>query len=183
MGFESCHPAVNFIFFAAALYGTVCFNHRYFLRLPISALLPTASDAAESRAVAFNLCLLPLILVFALYYSSYHHFGVTVLRQNFIGNNLTVESFVYGLVIGLRFATLCMWLEAMFRVVSSDKVVYLFGRVSRGCPYSSRSCCDSFPESVGRQGKSTSPKRELAVAAIRAMSFGGLSTACGYPPC
>ena len=53
-----------------------------------------------------------------------------VLRQNFIGNNLTVESFVYGLVIGLRFATLCMWLEAMFRVVSSDKVVYLFGRVS-----------------------------------------------------
>ena len=37
---------------------------------------------------------------------------------------------VYGLVIGLRFATLCMWLEAMFRVVSSDKVVYLFGKVS-----------------------------------------------------
>ena len=58
------------------------------------------------------------------------HFGVTVLRQNFIGNNLTVESFVYGLVIGLRFATLCMWLEAIFRVVTSDKVVYIFGRVS-----------------------------------------------------
>lgn len=53
-----------------------------------------------------------------------------MLRQNFIGNNLTVESFVYGLVIGLRFATLCMWLEAIFRVVTSDKVVYLFGRVS-----------------------------------------------------
>ena len=82
------------------------------------------------RAVIFSLCLLPLILAFALYYSSYHHFGVTVLRQNFIGNNLTVESFVYGLVIGLRFATLCMWLEAIFRVVTSDKVVYLFGRVS-----------------------------------------------------
>ena len=31
---------------------------------------------------------------------------------------------------GLRFATLCMWLEAIFRVVTSDKVVYLFGRVS-----------------------------------------------------
>ena len=82
------------------------------------------------RAVIFNLCLLPLVVCFALYYSSYHHFGVTVLKQNFIGNNLTVESFVYGLVIGLRFATLCMWLEAIFRVVTSDKVVYLFGRVS-----------------------------------------------------
>ena len=77
-----------------------------------------------------NLCLLPLILAFALYYSSYHHFGVTVLRKNFINNDITLESIVYGLVIGLRFATLCMWLEAMFRVVSSDKVVYLFGKVS-----------------------------------------------------
>ena len=82
------------------------------------------------RAVILNLCLLPLILAFALYYSSYHHFGVTVLRKNFINNDITLESIVYGLVIGLRFATLCMWLEAMFRVVSSDKVVYLFGKVS-----------------------------------------------------
>ena len=77
-----------------------------------------------------NLCLLPLILAFALYYSSYHHFGVTVLRKNFINNDITLESIVYGLVIGLRFATRCMWLEAMFRVVSSDKVVYLFGKIS-----------------------------------------------------
>ena len=130
MGFESCHPAVNFIFFAAALYGTVCFNHPVFLAAAYISAFAYSVRRCGKRAVAFNLCLLPLILVFALYYSSYHHFGVTVLRQNFIGNNLTVESFVYGLVIGLRFATLCMWLEAMFRVVSSDKVVYLFGRVS-----------------------------------------------------
>ena len=67
---------------------------------------------------------------FALYYSSYHHFGVTVLKQNFIGNNLTVESFVYGKETGLRAAAVCMRLSCLFRVVSSDKVLYLFGRVS-----------------------------------------------------
>lgn len=130
MSFENCHPAVNFIFFAAALYGTVSFNHPVFLAIAYVCAFAYSVKRCGKRAVAFNLCLLPLILVFALYYSSYHHFGVTVLRQNFIGNNLTVESFVYGLVIGLRAATLCMWLEAMFRVVTSDKVVYLFGRVS-----------------------------------------------------
>ena len=101
-----------------------------FLAIVYAGAFAYSVKRCGKRAVAFNLCLLPLILVFALYYSSYHHFGVTVLRQNFIGNNLTVESFVYGLVIGLRFATLCMWLEAIFRVVTSDKVVYLFGRVS-----------------------------------------------------
>ena len=130
MGFETCHPAVNFIFFAAAIYGTVSFMHPVFLAIVYAGAFAYSVKRCGKRAVIFSLCLLPLILVFALCYSSYHHFGVTVLRQNFIGNNLTVESFVYGLVIGLRFATLCMWLEAIFRVVTSDKVVYLFGRVS-----------------------------------------------------
>ena len=119
-----------FIFFAAALYGTVCFNHPVFLAIAYVSAFAYSVRRCGKRAAAVNLCFLPLILAFGLYYSSYHHFGVTVLRQNFIGNNLTVESFVYGLVKGMRFAILCMWLEAIFRVVTSDKVGYLFGRIS-----------------------------------------------------
>lgn len=130
MGFEACHPAVNFIFFAAAIYGAVSFKHPVFLAIAYVCAFAYSVKRCGKRAVIFNLCLLPLVLAFALYYSFYHHFGVTVLKKNFIGNNMTLESFIYGLVIGLRFATLCMWLEAMFRVVSSDKVVYLFGKVS-----------------------------------------------------
>ena len=130
MGFESCHPAVNFLFFAAVIYGSVAFQHPVFLA--ISCLCASAFSMKRNgkRAVIFNLCLLPLVVCFALYYSSYHHFGVTVLKQNFIGNNLTVESFVYGMVTGLRAAAVCVWLSCLFRVVSSDKVLYLFGRVS-----------------------------------------------------
>ena len=130
MGFESCHPAVNFLFFAAALYGAVRFDHPVFLAISYVSAFAYSVRRCGKRAVAVNLFFIPLILVFGLYYSSYHHFGVTVLRQNFIGNNLTVESFVYGLVKGLRFAILCMWLEVIFRVVTSDKVGYLFGRIS-----------------------------------------------------
>lgn len=33
MGFEACHPAVNFIFFAAAIYGAVSFKHPVFLAI------------------------------------------------------------------------------------------------------------------------------------------------------
>ena len=130
MGFESCHPAVNFLFFAAALYGAVRFDHPVFLAIAYVSAFAYSVRRCGKRAVAVNLFFIPLILIFGLYYSSYHHFGVTVLRQNFIGNNLTVESFVYGLVKGMRFAILCMWLEVIFRVVTSDKVGYLFGRIS-----------------------------------------------------
>ena len=33
MGFEACHPAVNFIFFAAVLYGSATFRHPVFLAI------------------------------------------------------------------------------------------------------------------------------------------------------
>ena len=130
MGFESCYPAVNFLFFAAVVYGSVAFRHPVFLAISCLCAFAFSMKRNGKRAVIFNLCLLPLVVCFALYYSSYHHFGVTVLKQNFIGNNLTVESFVYGMVTGLRAAAVCMWLSCLFRVVSSDKVLYLFGRVS-----------------------------------------------------
>lgn len=130
MGFESCHPAVNFLFFAAVIYGSVAFQHPVFLAISCLCAFAFSMKRNGKRAVIFDLCLLPLVVCFALYYSSYHHFGVTVLKQNFIGNNLTVESFVYGMVTGLRAAAVCMWLSCLFRVVSSDKALYLFGRVS-----------------------------------------------------
>lgn len=130
MGFEACHPAVNFIFFASVLYGAVHFQHPVFLAIAYVCAFCYSVKRSGKGAVIGNLCLLPLVLVFAVYYSAYHHFGVTVLRKNFIGNNMTLESLVYGLVIGFRAAAVCMWLRAMFQVVSSDKVVYLFGKVS-----------------------------------------------------
>lgn len=130
MGFESCHPAVNFLFFAAVLAAGAGFTHPVFLGLGYGCAFAYSVKRRGRRGAAFNLCLIPAGLLFALYYSTYHHFGVTVLGKNFLGNDLTVESFVFGLVIWVRAATTAMWLEAMFQVISADKVVYLFGRVS-----------------------------------------------------
>ena len=78
MGFESCHPAVNFLFFAAALYGAVRFDHPVFLAIAYVSAFAYSVRRCGKRAVAVNLFFIPLILIFGLYYSSYHHFGVTV---------------------------------------------------------------------------------------------------------
>ena len=116
MGFESCHPAVNFLFFAAVVYGSAAFQHPVFLAISCLCAFAFSMKRNGKRAVIFNLCLLPLVVCFALYYSSYHHFGVTVLKQNFIGNNLTVESFVYGMVTGLRSLFLTILLRFIPRI-------------------------------------------------------------------
>lgn len=130
MGFERCHPAVNFIYFAAVLTGTVTFQHPAFLMVSFLCAFAYSVKRNGWKAWIFNLCLLPLVAAFALYYSSYTHFGMTVLRQNMVGNNMTLESLVYGVVLGAIGASGSMWFSCVFSIFTTDKVVYLFGKAS-----------------------------------------------------
>lgn len=130
MGFERCHPGVNFIYFAAVLAGTVCFDHSAFLAVSFLCAFAYSAKRGGVRALVFDLCLLPLAAAFALYYSSYNHFGLTVLSRNMVGNNMTLEALVYGAALGITGAGVCMWLSCVFSVFTTDKVVYLFGKAS-----------------------------------------------------
>ena len=75
MGFEQCHPGVNLIFFIAVLVGTVTFRHPVYLAISFLSAFAYSVRCNGRKTVRFNLCLIPLAAVFALYYSSYHHFG------------------------------------------------------------------------------------------------------------
>lgn len=130
MGFEACHPAVNLIYFAAVIFGALAFQHPVFLAISFVCAFAYSVKRNGTKALVFNLCLLPCIVAFTLYYSSYHHFGMTVLRQNFIGNNMTMEALVYGVVLGTAVAGMIIWMSCVYSVFTSDKVVYLFGKVS-----------------------------------------------------
>lgn len=130
MGFERCHPAVNLIFFTAVIAGMILFQHPVVLALGFFCACAYSIQRNRGKAAIFDLCLLPCAAAFALYYSSYHHFGVTVLQQNFVGNNVTLESLVYGFVVGISVSGVCIWMSCVYSVFSTDKMVYLFGTVS-----------------------------------------------------
>ncbi len=130
MGFEKCHPAVNLIYFAAVIYGTVTFQHPIFLAISCLCAFAYSTKRNGWKAVAFNTALLVFVVGYALYYATFHHFGVTNLGTIFTGNRITLESLVYGLVIGVCVAGVMIWFSCVYSVFSSDKVVYLFGRVS-----------------------------------------------------
>lgn len=130
MRFDSYHPTINLIYFVSAIGCTIAFHHPVFLGISYLCAFLYSVKLNGKRSLIFNLCLIPLIFLYALVYSYYNHFGVTNLRRNFIGNEITLESVVFGLVIGLTAASVIMFFSCVFTVVSSDKVVYLFGRVS-----------------------------------------------------
>lgn len=128
MRFDSYHPAINFIFFAAVITAAITFDQPMFLA--VSYICPFIYSIALNgrRSAIFNTVLIPLVALFAFYYSSYNHFGVTNLAVNFIGNQITLESFVFGFVIGIKTASVLMWFSCVHNVISSDKVIYLLGR-------------------------------------------------------
>lgn len=130
MGFEKCHPMINFIYFTIVLYGMISFKHPIFLIISLSCAVLYSIKRNGVRAIVFAVALMPCVIAFALYYSSYTHFGITVLEQNLIGNNITLESLVYGLVLGCIVAGCMIWFSCIYSVFSSDKMVYLFGRIS-----------------------------------------------------
>ena len=130
MDFACYHPAINLIYFVSVIAGTFLFRHPVYLAVSLLSAFFYSVRRNRVRGLIFDLVLIPLAALFALYYASYHHFGVTVLRYNFIGNPLTLESLVYGLVLGSQWAVFFMWMSCVFSIFTADKAVYLFGRVS-----------------------------------------------------
>lgn len=130
MRFDSYHPVINLIYFVSAIVCTIWFHHPVFLGISYICAFVYSVKLNGKKTLIFNLCLIPLIFVYAAWYSYYNHFGITNLRQNFIGNQITLEAVVYGVVRGVTVAAVIMFFSCVFAVVSSDKVVYLFGRIS-----------------------------------------------------
>lgn len=130
MRFDSYHPMINLIYFASAITCTLLFDQPVFLAISFLAAFIYSVKLNGVRSLIFNLCLIPLIGAYAAWYSYYNHFGITNLRMNFIGNQITLEAVVVGIVRGTKLASVVMFFSCIFAVVTSDKVVYLFGRIS-----------------------------------------------------
>ena len=130
MKFDSYHPMINFIYFTAVIACTICFKHPVFLGIGYVCAFAYSVKLGGIKVFLLNLLFLLLGIMYALRYASYEHFGVTVLAVNMIDNQITLESFVYGLVNGFIFATVCMWCCCILMLITADKIVYLFGRIS-----------------------------------------------------
>lgn len=130
MRFDSYHPAINAIFFVAVILCSMVFRQPVYLLLSFCCAACYLTKLRGIRGLLFALTLLPLATLFALWYGFYHHFGITVLRHNFIGNSMTSESLLCGLTIGVAAASVLLWLGCMHAIFTADKIIYLFGRIS-----------------------------------------------------
>ena len=131
VGFRSAHPAAALLFFAFAF--TVSMASTHPLELGICFLCAAVCDLSLQMKKARRLLLgvlLPMILLISAFNGFYNHYGVTVLFVMKNGNNFTLEALIYGLVFAVRAAGAVLWLDAAGVVLQSDKIIFLFGRLS-----------------------------------------------------
>ena len=128
--FSSYHPLVNLVFFAEVLGFSMFLLHP--LCLAISLLCGLAYDLYLNGKKALGLCLkgiLPMMVFTALLNPIFNHGGVTILTYLPSGNPLTLESILYGFAAAAMLAAVVLWFACFNAVITSDKFVYLFGRI------------------------------------------------------
>ena len=130
MRFSDYHPGINACFFLAVLAGTVLFRHPVYLLLSFCTAGAWLVEQKGAKSLGFVGIAALIALAFALWYGSYHHFGVTPLWTNAVGNEITLESLLYGLMLGGMIGAVLVWLACLNFVFTTDKTVYLAGRIA-----------------------------------------------------
>ena len=121
---------VNFVYFTLVLMFSMFFMHPVYLT--VSLLCATAFSIRLSGKSALRpqlKFLLPTVLAVALINPAFSHAGVTILAYLPSGNPLTLESIVYGTAAAVMLAAVILWFSCFNVVMTTDKFVYLFGRV------------------------------------------------------
>lgn len=128
--FAGYHPIINFVFFAAVILITMFVVQPVLLVISFFASFCYSIYLNGKRAVKFNLLfLIPLLLIVAITNPLLNHAGVTILGYLPSGNPITLESIIRGLFYALMFVSVLMWFSCFNVIVTSDKIVYLFGRL------------------------------------------------------
>ena len=128
--FSSYHPMINFIYFALILVCTMFFMHPIFLVISLLSALCYAVELKGKKAVQISmLYLLPMMLMAAIINPVFSHEGATILTYLPSGNPLTLENIIYGMASSVMLAAVITWFACYSEVMTSDKFVYLFGRV------------------------------------------------------
>ena len=126
--FSKYHPAVNFLFFAAAIIAAVLIQHPAYLLAGIisGALYYLLLSGRKGRKMLF--ALVPLFLFLTGVNPLFNTYGETVLFRVF-GRPYTLEALYYGAALAATFVAMLLWFGCYNKVLTSDKFTCLFGNL------------------------------------------------------
>lgn len=128
--FKTYHPIVNFIYFLFVIGFSMFFMHPICLFISFFCGLTYSVLLGGKRAFKINVIyMIPVLILTALINPAFNHKGATILRYLPGGNPLTLESIIYGLAAAVMIVSVISWFSCYNEVMTSDKFIYLFGRI------------------------------------------------------
>ena len=128
--FAGYHPAVNFLYFVLVIGCSMFVMHPIFLAFSCIGGMAYYLYLKKWKALKTALWLmLPVFLVSTIVNPLFTHKGVTILAYFKNGNALTLESILYGMGSGIMLVTVLNWFSCYNVVMTSDKFIYLFGKI------------------------------------------------------
>lgn len=128
--FSTYHPLIILAFFTLAIGVSIFSLHPAVLFISFAGSFAYSVKLNKRRALKFNLLfLMPAMAAAAVFNPIFVHEGATVLWYFPSGNPLTLESCVYGAASSVMLGSVIMWFGCFNHVMTSDKLIYLFGRL------------------------------------------------------
>ena len=129
--FSTYHPFLNMFYFVGTIGVTVFVTHPVLLAISlVTGIAYSFLLKGVKHTLKFNLCFsIPTMVIVALMNPMFNHYGVTILGYLPTGNPFTLESCVYGLIMAIMLACTLIWFSCYTEVMTSDKFIYLFGKI------------------------------------------------------
>ena len=128
--FSSYHPIVNLLYFCFVLGFTMFLMHPVCLIISLFCAVYYHVSLNGKKSVHFIIKFaVPMLLLTAIINPAFNHRGTIILCYLPTGNPLTLESILYGISAGVMLVSVLLWFSCYTAVMSSDKFVYLFGKI------------------------------------------------------
>ncbi len=131
--FKNYHPIVNFAYFLFVIGFSMFFMHPVCLLISITSGFLYSVMLKGKKAIKTNLIyMLPMLIFMALINPAFNHAGITIIAYLPNQNPITLEAIIYGACSAMMIFGVICWFSCYNQIMTSDKFIYLFGRIIPG---------------------------------------------------
>jgi energy-coupling factor transport system permease protein len=128
--FNKIHPLTGFLYFTAVIGFSMFLMNPVCIAVSLFCALINALIINRKKAVGFSVkFVLPMILLILIINPVFNHRGATILSYLPWQNPLTLEAVIYGMFSALMISSVMLWFSVFNSVMTSDKIICLFGRI------------------------------------------------------
>ena len=128
--FKKFHPVVNMAYFGIVFLCSMFMMHPVLICISLFCAIFYYVYLKGIRGFLKNIKVMSVMLIMIMIINPlFNHEGMTILFYLKSGNPITAESICYGFFMTLLFLAVFLWFGCYNEDMTSDKFVYLFGRI------------------------------------------------------